>query len=383
MKEDNQTHYLFSPKLVEDRLGSLPALKEALGDPKTEGLPSGAFENARKSPKQIYRLLGNDHYPHLVELLGRIELCIEQGLELPALMRTSGGPNFASALAELRVAEQLLDRGWDLEELDVSRGQQSIPEYLARKDELSATIEVYCPRTREGVDQLMDSLMHAIKDLDRPLDYRFEIDVEQLNRFDDEKRLLHIQPETLAQGLVAATRERLKKALLDRINQQLDAKQQSCHASVKDASMNIVCNVKLINVETSTSDLPSRGGTISLPGFSGYAPEAMFDRLVRGRIRRKAMKGQGKDVDRHSSPVLVIDMTCSDLGDYFAHPTYIDDFKKSMQDHLREIPGGYEAIIFCDRTDGSGLRGMALICKKHLTPTVAEIAKDFGLGVGG
>lgn len=379
MAEHERSSYLFLPEHVRNRLKSFPALKGRLRDPEKEGSPSRAFPKARKTGRQIYRVLANDHFPHLLELLERIDGCMSRGLQLPTLTRTSGGSNFDSGLAELRTAEQLLEAAWTLEELEITRDQESVPEFLAIKNGHTAVVEVYCPRTREGLDQFMDRLMHEAKDLDRALDFRFEIKVEQLNRFDEQGHLLHVNPQELARGLDQPTQQRLEAALISEMYDQLDAGQGECRAAVEDAGLNIKCSLQFSDVTASRSDLPARWGSSSPPGFSGYAPEAIFDRLVGRGVRRKALRRQGPGSEATSESFLVVDMSCSDLANHFAQPSYVEDFKKSLLDHLGDNRGGYDAILFCDRRNGPGLHGQLLVSDSEQSPTVAQIAADFGL----
>jgi hypothetical protein len=49
--------FLFEPARIATLLRDLPCLRNALGDPTREGAPSLAFPGARKSDRQIYRLL--------------------------------------------------------------------------------------------------------------------------------------------------------------------------------------------------------------------------------------------------------------------------------------------------------------------------------------
>lgn len=117
---------------------------------------------------------------------------------------------------------------------------------------------------------------------------------------------------------------------MSQINDQLDAGQEGCRAEAKDVTLNIRCSLQLTEVTASGSDLPARWGSISPPGFSGYAPEAIFDRLVGGGVRRKALKSQGPGSEAASKSVLVVDMSCSDLADYLDHRAYVENFKKSL-----------------------------------------------------
>jgi hypothetical protein len=166
---------------------------------------------------------------------------------------------------------------------------------------------------------------------------------------------------------------------MSEINDQLDAANTTCRAEVQDGTLNIKCSVELTKISPSESDLPARWGPISPPGFSGYAPEAIFDRLVSGGVRRKALKSQGPGSQTASESVLVVDMSCSDLADYLVHPAYVENFKKSLLDHLGKNRGGYDAVLFCDQREGSGLRGQLLVSDRELSSTLNQIAADFGL----
>ena len=66
--------YLFLPELVLDILQEYPNLAKRLGSPYNEGESSSAFPEARKSARQIYMILANQHYSHLVELLQVLEV---------------------------------------------------------------------------------------------------------------------------------------------------------------------------------------------------------------------------------------------------------------------------------------------------------------------
>ena len=98
--------------------------------------------------------------------------------------------------SELHVAEHLLRRSFEVDALDLAKRSDPVPEFVARKDTLAIAVEVYAPLKWEGLDELMDELSSGIKNLDLPLDYRFEARVEQLEQFDSAHRLLFIQPES-------------------------------------------------------------------------------------------------------------------------------------------------------------------------------------------
>lgn len=86
--------YIFLPEKVEEVLLNYPVLSKKLNSPYNEGQSSTAFPKARKSNRQIYRILANQHFPHLVELLDTLEFCISNGYQNPALSQTRGRSQF-------------------------------------------------------------------------------------------------------------------------------------------------------------------------------------------------------------------------------------------------------------------------------------------------
>jgi hypothetical protein len=375
----DEAQFLFLPEDIENQLTRLQSLRDALGDPKHEGVPSAAYPQARKSARQIYRVLANDHYPHLKELLSRIDQCIERGFRQPTLTRTRGRSNFKSALAELRAAEQFQGASWQVTSLETAREQEPVPEFLARKGDHAVVVEVYCPRTREGFDDAMDALKDRVMNLDLPWDYRTEISVDQLERFDESGKLLHLSPYELAARMRTTKTRGLVAGLVDELIQQLNAGNEQCAATRSDGELNLKVSVALTNVTSSTKHLPIRGGPLSYPGFSGYAPEAILDRLVRGGVRRKALKGQASGSSQAQDSLLIADLTCSDLADHLDQPSYREDFLSSVEQRLTDDRGGYDAILFCDSPSGSGLRGQVLVTAASASQTIEAVASDFGL----
>jgi len=105
------TDYLYDPEEVNGILHDYPRLRASLKDPRREGKPSNGFPSARKSPREIFRILSNLHYCHLRELVQLIEDSLRHGWRQQAILNTRSRFEFDSELAVLRVAEYLRDRG--------------------------------------------------------------------------------------------------------------------------------------------------------------------------------------------------------------------------------------------------------------------------------
>ena len=78
--------YLYYPEIVAGILNERPSLARNLGDPAKEGQEALSFSELRKTRREIYRVLSNQHYPHLADLINSLEHCLKNGWEQPALL---------------------------------------------------------------------------------------------------------------------------------------------------------------------------------------------------------------------------------------------------------------------------------------------------------
>jgi hypothetical protein len=74
------------------------------------------------------------------------------------LVKTRDRGQFDSLLAEAHIAERFFRRGFVIEGLDETKGARTVPEFVARKGEMETAVEVYTPRTAEGLDLFTDEL---------------------------------------------------------------------------------------------------------------------------------------------------------------------------------------------------------------------------------
>jgi hypothetical protein len=84
-RQARRIEFLFNPTDVTRLLTSLPHLSGVLGDPNREGEPAASLSGVRKSPRELYRVLGNSHYEHLAQLLESLdELGFREGAPCPS-----------------------------------------------------------------------------------------------------------------------------------------------------------------------------------------------------------------------------------------------------------------------------------------------------------
>jgi len=339
---------LFDPDEVATRLASLPRLAPALGDPHLEGECSTVFAQARKSAREIYRVLGNVHFQHLDELVQALDFCLEGGFTQPTILRTRARKSFAESLAELHAAEHFLLRKFEVEPQDTTKGSEPVPDFIARGHGTEVAVEVYCPRAWEGLSDLLDDLKDVIKNLDVPYDYAFKVRIEQLEHFTADDRLLTFHPGELAAALTPTVRESIILGIRDDLAAKLAraVSHGSVHGEWERPDLNIGITIALESGKGSRGRLPSRQGIIEGPSTSGYAPEGMFDRLVLNNVRKKAKKGQA--AGHASLSLLLVDLSCSELTRELLHPSYRPLFLQTVDTRLGSDLGSYDFIAFCD-----------------------------------
>jgi hypothetical protein len=300
-------------------------------------------------------VLGNVHYPHLRQLLRTLEFCLERGVTQPNILRTRARKSFTESLSELHAAEHFLLRTFRVTALDATKGDASVPDLLVSGQAVEMAVEVYCPRQWEGLDDFVDDLKDGLKNLDIGFNYEFRADISQLEHFNGAGELVQLHPVDLAHGLDTTTRAVLVSDLLGELSAKLDDAIPSVTAARDRPDLNLKVSVTLRAIQPSKDPIPLRRGVISPPSISGYAPEAMFDRLVGRRVRAKAAKGQA--VGQAPCSLLIVDLSHSQLTRELEHSVYRAQFEQTLRARLGECLLGYDLVAFCDASEwGSGLR---------------------------
>jgi len=342
-------NYLFLPDSVAEILKKHPLLEEYLGSPYKEGEPSSGFPEARKSPRQIYRILANQHYPHLVELLQALEYCLANGYQNPSLLQTRDQSQFSSSISELLIAKTLIQKGFTVRGFDHTKSQRSVPDILATTNEHSLIIEVYAPRDWEGLDLFLYEIDLYLKYLDRPLDFVFNIDNQLIHRFDKNGKLLHFDPWKFSDAMENRIfRRKSIKNIIDFIEENLvDGCEENLEAIFLYEDFNVKTSLSINRIQKSKQNYPDRRGTFSPPTLTGYAPEGMFDLLVRKRILNKLHQRQTDRMPGNYYRILMVDISHLGYVSEFEHPVYLSKFKQSLQCHLVANQIQADLILFC------------------------------------
>lgn len=373
--------FLFDPTRIAQDLARRPHLKAALGDPHQQGEPSEHFASYRKSPLQIYRVLANLHHEHLERLVNSLDFCLGRGYQQPKLIRTRGRAEFASALSELQVADHFLLRGFTVVGFDATKGSDPLPDLLVQGKGLRALVEVYRPVEWEGLDEIGRDATDAMKNLDVPFEYLWRWEPTRLEDFDlsgSRPRLLSLHPEPLSDAIERDNRRAaLIHPLVDQLRRRLLAGEQP---PLEAASTHREMNVRLtLTIEEAAprEDAPARDGIVGGLSLSGYAPEAMFERLVKEKVRDKAGKRQARS-DGTALEILVVDVSGSKIESELRHEDY---YRPRFLATLKELEGdlSYDAIVFCEpRGWGKELFAHFAVFKEE-SVTNAELGQLFSL----
>jgi hypothetical protein len=303
---------------------------------------------ARKSTRELFRVLGNAHYKHLAELLAALDACAGVGFRQPELLRTRGRRPFTEGVAEVAVADHLRRLGFAVSGFGDLRANDPVPDVRAVKGQLTLAAEVYCPRAWPNLDSYTQGLTDRVNHLDRAVDYEFHIEHTQLEQFGRGHRLLYLHPEVLDEGLDEPTRLSALKGLIAQLEGALGSSSDPV-AEVELAALNLMTTVELESVTTTSATLPARGRAISGPPLSAYRPQAMFERNVRGVVS-KMKKGQALSA-RDAVPVLVVEMSQSELTSELVETSYYrPHFVETLEGEVRDL-AGYGAVVFVEFSD--------------------------------
>jgi len=73
-------NYLFLPDKIKELLEKYPTIQGKIESPDKEGTKSESYSQARKSERQIYRILSTQHYPHHPAPLDRATNILQIGV---------------------------------------------------------------------------------------------------------------------------------------------------------------------------------------------------------------------------------------------------------------------------------------------------------------
>jgi len=342
--------YIYKPQDVEGVLKRYPSIYKKLGSPSQEGQISVGFPQCRKTGREIYRILSNQHYPHLVELLKALDYCIANGWVQPALLRTQGRKEFDSSVSELFIAEFFLKRGFKVRGFEEDKKQKSIPDMLVTSEKESISVEVYCPRDWNGLEYFLEELMLGILHLDIPWDFSLEINMRLMHCFDSMGNILWFDPWKFSDAFDTPAKRWTKiGSILSQVETAItDHRTPKIIECLRDENLNILVEARENQARKSQGQMPNRRIFLHPPSITGYAPEGMFDQLVKRRVLKKIQKGQTQSLPGNNIKALCVDISKLGYRDEFFHPYYLQSFGKSIENHLDHNNNvGVDIVAFC------------------------------------
>lgn len=342
--------YLFIPENVNESLKSFPVITKWLPDVTKEGKTSMSFPKARKSKRQIYRILANQHYDHLVKLLENIETCLSNGYTNINLLKEQNIGNFSSAISEVQIASSLINKGFKVEGFDQKKGSGSVPDIRASKKNISFIAEIYKPRDFEGLNLFVDEIRLYLKYLDLPIDYECAIKYEEITYggfFDP----AYFDPWEFSISMENQKyRFNLEQKIFLSINQLVnDSHEKLVVKEFNFKKFNLKIKLEINMIKKSKGNYPKRWISYLPPSLNGYAPDLMFDLLLSKKISKKLKKAQIHTISGVYLRILIVDITglCYAGTGEFDHFAYLPKFKDSLYKHLvgKDIQADF--IVFC------------------------------------
>jgi len=143
---------------------------------------------------------------------------------------------------------------------------------------------------------------------------------------------------------------------------------------LRKEDLNILVEVRVSQIQESCDSMPDRSGTVLEPTFTGYAPEAMFNRLVERRVLKKLQKGQAQSLPGDHFRSLIVDVSRLPYTSEFTHRWYLQQFGQSVKKYLQPKEIDVDLVVFCySRPEpGSGLN-IPLMFRKSNFPNEAFI----------
>lgn len=339
----NGVRYMFIPEWIEETLAELPTLAAELGNPSEEGEPAVHFEKAQTTRRQMYRLLTASHMPHILSLLHRIEFTYAHGWRDPQLVATSSRAQMRGGIAETLIVESLLLAGFEIE--PVPRGARQSPDIRARHGDIFALVEVYTPRTWEGLFDFVEDAKDWLIHLDEPYDFNFNFDMQHLRLFDE--RGFARWFDAFEFSLTAEQqRQRMVRLapVFDEARRRLSEDVPSHEISRNDDDLDIAITLSFTSIRPAEHELPARQGILGPPALSGYRPEGIFENMLRKGLRKKLVRGQAASSD--GLAVLVVDISHLQIESELSHSLYQRKFAEALERQVEPSHSPYNLILF-------------------------------------
>jgi len=327
--------YIFLPKNIEDTLQKYPLLSSKLKNISEEGVVSRAFPEARKSSRQIFRVLANQHYPHLVMLLEAIENCLSNGYENIGLLKVRNISQFTSAISEIGVANNFIKRGFKVTGFDQNKGQTSVPDIKATSEKVSFIAEIYKPRDFEGLNLFVDDIRLFLKYLDYPFDFMCKMNFNEISTPSFFRDVPRFNPFAFSEDMENQNfRFNSEKRIVSQVNKQLsncNKREIDIVLSYKEYNLKVI--IKISEIKKSQHKYPNREIRYFSPSLSGYDPKLMFKHLINKKLLTKLKKAQVHKVSGDYLRILMVDvgeLAYAYTGE-FEHESYLPFFKQCIK----------------------------------------------------
>jgi len=346
----SETPYFYDPDQITQIVAPYPYLHCSIEKYRREDSFSTSlsknFPYARKSYREIYRVLGGDS-EHLQELLPALETCLANDFEPIGLFKPAAS-DFSSTLSVVFAARWFLERGYAVSGCDTERGPGRIFDFIARNSDNNFLIEVYSPRSWEGFHDFDDELRLALGHLDCPYDFSYGVNIN-LAQPDFERGILHFDPWDFSEVMETPERRfaiirQIREDMLDKLGAA--ASPFAFDTAVTGNRTTTRINIKVKDISRDLGRLPARLG-VGFFSLTGYAPERMFDHVLQRKVvgkklhRRQLPYKKPKDGVR----VLLIDVSrLTFLTDEQQNPCYRKFFLDTIERHLLERIGPEQRV---------------------------------------
>lgn len=373
--------YIFAPAFVDEQLEQLPLLSKVVA-----GFPSAdksqAFTTAYRSPRQIFRLLGNTHYPQIEDLLQTLEFCLEHDIRLDRSLRTRSRFELQSQISAAFAAESMVRHGCRVRDLDRDRGNEPVADFAVSIDGTKAIVEVVCPRMWGALDQFVEDAKDVLKNLDVGFDFGAQVELRAITEF-DEDAYRGFDVGSVDQALESpARRSAILKPWIATVADAIGlGKGTSTEHDYVD--LNLTLTTEINNVRGAEHVLPDREIAMGYPGAGGYAAEGILRRvLTRGAVAKKLERRQADSTDG-SARVLIVDVSHIDFGAEFTDRICRPKLEAVVEAVLEDT-SSYDVVTFCSPPPRhAGRRSTYLRLVTHITwydPTKdASVIDSLGL----
>lgn len=345
----SKTAILFSPADVRRVLEGTPSVARLVPDPADEGVPSESFAELRKTERELYRWIANTQFEHLTRVIVQLEEVHAAGVTFGELLRTRDRDQFVSLTTEMLVAHDLLRRGYVV--TTIPRSGESSPDLYVRGDGVDLVLEVYSPRELLAVD----AWLHEVGDLLNYADIASSYDWRMATDFSVARAPEPLQRDPWApQKMLERTRTHVITQIAHDVEDAL-VELRPLEAEYNHPETSMVTKLEVTNVRSAPAIGPTRHGTFSYPGFSGYLPAGIFRRIVE-RARSKASRRQVEGVPG-ATRGLVVYLMGTKIAEDLARRAHLEQAAEAL-DELEPRDYGLDVIAFVVRALPDGLAAL-------------------------